>query len=203
MANRRTKIWKRLFFSLLGLNAFFFAVFVILIFVPSSSNPDVPRQGASPVETPGAEFTVNTSKQNLNELINAYVDLLLSDEGDQYSVMLEDDVQLYGSVEAFNTDIPITIRMEPVVQENGDLILEQKDISLGLLYLPNDKVLEYVERRFEMPDFVHVNPAEENIYVAITEMELRSNFNVSVEQFNLPEDELSFRIKVPNETLGL
>lgn len=203
MANRRTKMWKRSFFILLGLNAFFFAVFIIFIFVPASINSDIPAADSAPEAEPGAEFTVNTSKQNLNELINAYVDLLLGDDRDQYSVILDEDVQLYGSIEAFGTDVPITIRLEPVVQENGDLVLRQKDISLGLLYLPNDKVLEYVERRFEMPEFVYVNPEEENIYVAITEMELRSNFTVSVEQFNLPEDRLSFRIKVPNETLGL
>lgn len=203
MANRRTKIWRRLFFSLLGVNVFFFAVFVIFIFVPAGSGPDNSATGDFPGEEPGAEFTVNTSKQNLNELINAYVDLLLEDDSDQYSVVIEDDVQLYGSIEAFGTDIPISIRLEPVVQENGDLILEQKEISLGLLYLPNDKVLKYVAKRFEMPEFVRVNPDEEHIYVAITEMELRSNFTVSVEQFNLPEDRLSFRIKVPNETLGL
>lgn len=204
MASRRTKIWRGLFFGLLGLNVFLFAIFVILVFVPNDSDQEAfSQEELSQEEEPGAEFTINTSKQNLNELINAYIDLLLEDQSDQYSVRLEEDVQLYGSVEAFGANIPVTIRMEPVVQENGDLILHQKNISLGLLYLPNNKVLEYVEKRFDMPEFIHVNPDEENIYVAITEMELRSNFNVAVEDFNLPENDLSFRIKIPYETLGL
>lgn len=201
MAKRSRKGWKVLFFSLLGLNAFILALFIILIFVPSNEDPEIPR-GENGNEA-GAEFTINTRKETLNELINAYIDQLLGDESNKYSVRLEEDVQLYGSIEAFRTEIPITIRLEPIVQENGDLVLRQKDISLGLLYLPNNKVLEYVEKSLDIPEWIQVNPDEETIYVAITEMELQSNLIVSVQDFDLEEDDLSFGIKVPYETIGL
>ncbi|MBM7570543.1 YpmS family protein [Aquibacillus albus] len=154
-------------------------------------------------EEDGAEFTIRSSKENLNELVNAYVDKLLDNKGDKYTVDFGDDVHLMGSIEAFDTEIPISIRLEPVVLENGDLILNQKEISLGLLHLPNKRVLQYLQRNIPTPEWVVINPKEENIYVAITQMDIKSNFKIKAQQFDLKNDNISFRIKVPNETLGL
>ncbi|MRH44052.1 DUF2140 family protein [Aquibacillus halophilus] len=193
--------WKLFFFSLLGINAAIFVTLLVLIYIPSLTE-DIPEKEFIEEEA-GAEFTVHSSKQNLSELVNGYVDKLLKDDSDQYSVQLEEDVQLIGSIKVFDTDVPFSIRLEPIVQENGDIILNQKEISLGLLHLPNRKILEYVKKSIPTPEWVIINPKEENIYIAITQMEIKSNFKVRVQQFDLENDRISFRIKVPNKTLGL
>ncbi|MCT2538220.1 YpmS family protein [Aquibacillus koreensis] len=199
----RFKQWKLLFLTLLGLNICVFISLLLLIFFPTSSDEIIPEKEYIE-EEPGAEFTVQSSKQNLNELVNGYVDKLLKDDdGNKYSVILDEDVQLIGSIKAFNTDVPISIRLEPIVQDNGDLILKQKEISLGLLQLPNERVLSYLKKSLPTPEWVTINPKEENIYVEVTKMEMKSNFRVRVQQFNLADDKISFRIKVPNKTLGL
>ncbi|WP_226036216.1 YpmS family protein [Aquibacillus saliphilus] len=199
---RKKHNWKIFFLSLLGINVTIFIVLLLLIFLPTSKTEELPEKEYIE-EDAGAEFTVHSSKQNLSELVNGYVDKLLKDKSDMYSVQLEDDVQLIGSIEVFETDIPVSIRLEPIVQENGDLILKQKEISLGLLHLPNKKILEYLKSNIPTPEWVVINPKEENIYVAITQMEIKSNFKVRVQQFDLENDRISFRIKVPNKTLGL
>lgn len=194
--------WKLWFFVLLGLNALVIITLAFLVLAPTSSNEEIPKKEFIEDEE-GAEFTVHSSKSNLSELINGYVDKLLKDKGENYSVHLDEDVLLNGSIEAFQTKIPIAIRLEPIVQENGDLVLKQKEISLGLLNLPNKKVLQYLKKSISTPEWVIINPKEENIYIAVTQMDVKSNFKVKVQQFDLANDELSFRIKVPNKTLGL
>lgn len=97
-------------------------------------------------EEPGAEFTVNSSKQNLSELVNEYVDKFMKDQSDKYTVDFGENVRLRGSIEAFQTEIPLSITLEPSVQENGDLVLYASDMSLGLLQLPEKKILEYVKK---------------------------------------------------------
>ncbi|QTN00975.1 DUF2140 family protein [Sediminibacillus dalangtanensis] len=198
---QKQRHWKRWFLVLAGINAAVILLLLFLIFIPSWSNPSLDWEELE--QTPGAEFTVTSSKENLSELVNAYVDQMSNDTIGKYEVTMEDDVEFTGSLEAFSAEIPFSIHLEPIVQENGDLVLKQKDISLGLLYLPKRKVLEYLNKSYPTPDWVVVNPEEETIYIAITQMEMKSNFKVKAEKFDLENDDISFRIKVPNETLGL
>lgn len=149
-----------------------------------------------------SEFIVRTTKNNLNDLVNAYLDELLKDTNHQYSVSLEDDVHLLGELPIFSTTVPLSIHLEPFV-EDGNLVLEQKSISVGLLKLPNRKIMEYIKKYLPMPEWVIVNPKEEEIYVAISEMDIKSNFRVSVEHFDLEANNLSFKINVPYKTLGI
>ncbi|WP_332694504.1 YpmS family protein [Halalkalibacter lacteus] len=198
---RKKLTWKALFLSIAGMNVLFLLLFLLLLLWPVSHSELSEKEFIE--EIPGAEFTVHSSKQNLNDLVNGYVDKLLKDKNNKYTVAFDEDVHLVGSIEAFQTDIPISITLEPTVQENGDLVLEPTVMSLGLLNLPKKKILEYVRRNLETPEWIEIDPKNQLIYIAVTQMEVKSNFKVKVQQFDLKNDKISFRIKVPNKTLGL
>ncbi|WP_019154386.1 YpmS family protein [Robertmurraya massiliosenegalensis] len=194
--------WKHLFLGLAGANGILLILFFVLLLWPVSDS-EMPEK-AFIEEEPGAEFTVNSSKQNLNELVNEYVDKFMNDQGDKYTVDFGgENVRLLGSIDAFQTEIPISITLEPLVQENGDLVLYTSEMSLGLLQLPEKKILEYVKKELETPDWVNIDPSSQSIYIGVTEMEVKSNFKVKVQSFDLKNDQITFRIKVPNKTLGL
>ncbi|WP_208585540.1 YpmS family protein [Gracilibacillus suaedae] len=193
--------WKRMFITLVSINLALIVGIVLFIFWPAP--------GAEPPEKvfledqAGAEFTIRSSKDNLNELVNAYIGELPKLDNIQYSLRLDEEVHLMGSVEAFSTEVPINISFEPIVQENGDVILQSTGMSLGLLRLPQDRILQYVSSRVKTPEWITINPKEEHIYIALTQMELKSNFHIRAQQIDLINDNISFRIKVPNNTLGL
>ncbi|SER89516.1 Uncharacterized protein YpmS [Gracilibacillus ureilyticus] len=201
MKETRRKNWKRMFVILATINVTIVLAIILLIIWPVSSEEYPDKQYIE--EEAGAEFVVQSSKENLTQLVNEYIDKLLKDKNDQYAISLDEAVHLMGTIEAFDTEVPVNITFEPVVQQNGDVLLESTEMSLGLLRLPKDKILKYVDDKINTPDWVVINPKEESIYIALTQMELKSNFKVKVQQFNLAEDQLSFRIKIPNETLGL
>ncbi len=150
-----------------------------------------------------SQFVVRTTKQNLNNLVNAYLDKLLAGTNHHYTIHLDEDVQLLGELPLFSSTVPLLIHLEPIVQDNGDLVLKQKSISVGQLQLPNKKIMEYVAKYLPVPQWVIINPREEEIYVKVTEMEIRSNFKISVEQFDLEGNNIAFKIDVPYETLGI
>lgn len=198
----KTKLsWKQLFLGIVGVNVCFGLFFFIFLLWPVSDT-EIPRKEFIEVE-PGAEFTISSSKQNLDELVNEYVDNFMKDNEDKYTVKIDENVQLLGSIEAFQTDIPISITLEPLVQENGDLVLYASDMSLGLLGLPEKKILEYVKKELETPEWVEIDPKNQLIYIGVTQMEVKSNFKVKVQSFDLKNDHITFQIKVPNKTLGL
>lgn len=193
--------WKWLFFGLLTLNIIVFIVMLGFILWPVSEAEIPPVTKPQPHES--SEFVVRTTKQNLNDLINAYLDKFLEHTQHDYSVSLEEDVHLFGELPVFSSTVPLSIHLEPIVQDNGNIILKQKSISLGLLELPNQKIMEYMKKYLPMPEWVIINPKKEEIYVAVTEMKIKSNFQVGIEQFDLKTNHLAFRIHVPYKTLGI
>lgn len=198
---QKQNVWKRLFFILLALNVVSFLIIILLVFWPASYSE--PRQARTLDEQNGSEFIVRTTKQNLNELVNAYMDKFLQGTNHKYSVSLDKDVHLIGELPVFSTTVPLSIHLEPIVQDNGDIALKQKSISIGLLQLPNKKIMEYIKKYLTMPDWVNVHPDQEEIYVAVSEMDIKSNFQVSVEHFDLDANNLAFKIYVPYQTLGI
>jgi len=195
--------WKRYFFTLIIFNIIFFLIIFGLIFYPIP-NADIPQPDKGTyLEDESSEFIVRTTKKNLNELINAYLSKLLRNTEHRYYVLLDDDVQLLGELPVFSNTVPLFINFEPIVQKNGDIILKQKSISVGLLELPNKKIMEYVGKYLPMPEWVTVNAKEEEIYVSITEMDIKSNFKVRIEQFDLEANQIAIKLNVPYETLGI
>lgn len=150
-----------------------------------------------------SEFVVRTTKTNLNDLINAYIEKLTDGTKHSYRISLDEDVHLEGELPVFSTTVPLSVHLVPFVQENGDVILKQKSISVGLLQLPNKKILEYMEKFLPVPDWVKIDAKEEEIYVAVTEIDIKSNFKVKVESFDIEENNLAFRINIPYKTLGI
>lgn len=201
LKNKKNNKWKKLFYTLLTLNIGALVVIVTFIFWPISHS-DIQTKGHYYVHD-SSEFTVRTTKKNLNELVNAYIDKYLRNTNHKYSISLENDVHLLGELPVFSTTVPLSIHLEPLVQKNGDIILKQKSISIGLLALPNKKIMEYIKKYLPMPEWVNVNPKKEEIYVAVSEMDIKSNFRVSVEHFDLDANNLAFKFEVPYETLGI
>ena len=193
--------WKRLFYILLTVNVAVVIVLFTLIFWPVPEK-DLPKQTET-TEQRSSEFVIRTTKENLNELMNAYLSEWLKNTDHQYRVSLEDDVHLIGELPVFSSTVPLSVHLEPIVQDNGDVVLKQKSISLGLLELPNKKIMEYIDKYLPMPDWVIVNPSEEEVYVAVTEMDIRSNFEVAIEHIDLEVNNLALKIKVPYESLGI
>ncbi|GIO26766.1 YpmS family protein [Ornithinibacillus bavariensis] len=194
-------IWKISFFAILFINIAILLILIALIFWPVEHR-ELPMTQEH-FTTESSEFIIRTTKKNLNELVNAYMYEYLKDSEHQFRVLLEEDVELTGELPVFSTTVPISIHFEPFVQKNGDVILKQKSISLGLLKLPNQKVMEYMEKYLPTPNWITINPDGEEIYIAVTDMDIKSNFHVSVERLDLEGNNLAFKIKVPYESLGI
>lgn len=189
--------WRTSFFLLAVINIGIIVWLLSLVFLPSSYtlvNVDKEKQSSD------AEFTIVSTKENLEQLANEYLSELSTQTVFDYSITLDRNVTLTGNIKAFEQTIPIKVELNPVVQENGDLVLEQERISLGQLPLPNKKVLEFVKDNYNLPEWVVVNPNEENIYVGVTQMETASNFNIRVDRFNLNSNQLAFKISVPKNS---
>jgi uncharacterized protein YpmS len=139
---------------------------------------------------------IKTNKQDLNRVINHYLDKELSSTHD-YRVLLTDQVELYGAIPVFNEELNVKLTFEPRSLENGDLELQQKNMSIGKLNLPPSLVLTFIQNNFSLPEWIMIQPGKEKIYVSLNNFKLKSNFTVVVDEFNLKDDDIRFSLQLP------
>lgn len=191
---KKKQNWRSLFFLLLGLNVVFLLIFLFILFWPLPS-PNINISTHEGFES-RAEFNIQSSKQDINQIVNDYLDEVMRGNNIQLSLNIDEDVHLFGSITAFGTDVPISIKMDPIVQENGDLVLKQNEMSLGLLNLPRDRMIHYIGAQMDAPDWLYFDSANEQIYIAVTEINRDGQFHMSVKDIDLSKDIIDFNINI-------
>ncbi|MGF3103349.1 YpmS family protein [Rossellomorea sp. DUT-2] len=186
--------WKVGFFVLLGVVFIGLAIIVSMMFMPIKDDA-LPENSKNTNQEVG--FNVETNKKDLNLIIEHYIE----EEGMKgpvdYEVQLKDDVELMGSVPVFTSNLDFKLDFEPKALENGDILLKQKSISVGQLNLPVSYVLKVMRDSYNFPEWVKIQPTDELIYVSLQDMKLKSDIKVRAKEFNLKEDNISFRLLVP------
>ncbi|MEH7275870.1 YpmS family protein [Neobacillus vireti] len=188
--------WKRGFFLLLGLNALIVILLISLIFIPADENgkihPGVPNNNS-------VSFEVTSNKDDLNRLINQYIKKEAGDSPVEYSVRLENEVELYGAIQFFSQELDLKLTFKPEALENGDLVLKQQSISLGSLHLPVSYVLKFIKENYKLPNGVDIQPNDKLIYVNMQQLKLKSDVKIKANRFDLIKDDIAFTILVPIE----
>ena len=118
----KTINWRKRFVILCGINGLILILLAIYLYSPIPTKQFETKQEQWNSKT-GSEFIIRTSKQNLNDLVNAYLDKLLTNTDQDFTVLLDEDVQLYGELPFFSTTVPLLIHFDPIVQPNGDIAL--------------------------------------------------------------------------------
>lgn len=187
--------WKIGFFALLGIIAAAILVLYMMASAPAEKTKMEPvKDGTSQDDV---AFHVKTNKRDLNRVINHYIEENEKNRKIDYQVLLTDEVELYGTFPFFSEELELRLTFEPKALENGDLVLNQKSISIGRLRLPVSTVLKFVRDSYDLPEAVSIQPAEESVYVSMHKLKLKSDIKVRVNEFDLKKDNIKFTLLVP------
>lgn len=187
--------WKLAFFVLLGLLILIMLYLFFMVTAPGEKSKMEPVKNTS--ETDDVAFKVATNKRDLNRVINHYIEEEGKNSQFDYQVLLTDEVELYGTLPLFSQELELRLTFEPKALENGDLILNQKSISVGKLKLPVSTVLKFVRDSYSLPAAVNIQPEEERVYVSMQRLKLKSDIKVRVNEFDLKKDHIRFTLFVP------
>ncbi|MFT9596567.1 YpmS family protein [Mesobacillus sp.] len=187
--------WKIGFFILLGVIAA--AILLIWFLIASPVEETKLEPGTNGSGTDDVAFNVSTNKRDLNRVINHYLEEEVKNSQIDYQVLLTDEVELYGTLPLFSQELELKLTFEPQALKNGDLILNQRSISVGKLNLPVSTVLKFVRDSYDLPDAVNIQPKEERVYVSMQRLKLKSDIKVRVNEFDLKKDNIKFTLLVP------
>lgn len=186
--------WKILFFVLAIINLMVIGFIYINISLPVE---DSELKKEDPLGE-HVQFHIQTNKSDLNQVINQYLQEQQNNPL-EYQVSLDEYVNLFGMLSFFNQEIEMKITFEPVALTNGDLLLQHKSMHLGRLQLPAAHVLNFIKESYQFPNWVIIQPQEENVYVNLQKIELKSDFKVRVNEFDLKNDQLLFTLLIPTK----
>ncbi|QPA32474.1 YpmS family protein [Thermaerobacillus caldiproteolyticus] len=184
--------WKKWFFVLLTINIVIVSLFFFLIFQPSQPSTLPPEK-----KMKGAMFTVYSSKEHVNAVINDYIRKKTKDHPLQYRVWLSDRVYVASKLPVFGRDVDLTVSFVPNVVQGGNLELRDPDMSLGELQLPVTYVLKYLQKHALLPEGVIIDPNYNRIYVALNEFRFANGYQLSAKKFDLQHNQIEFTLTVP------
>lgn len=197
---RQRNGWKWAFFILLVAILALFGWLVYRLQPVEQDNES--SEVVSRVETEGVlTFDLSTNKDDLNHLVNLYLEEELGEEFEGYSVSIDEYVDLAGTIDVLGFPVQFTLIMEPLVMENGDLQLKAESIQLGSFDLPLSLTMNILSQQLDLPEWMRVNSEDEYILVAFNEFQLENGAYFQMDYIDLEDDDIRLTIFLPEEAI--
>lgn len=188
--------WKLGFFLLAGLVAAAIAYVIFLIGSPGESDP-LPKMEA--LDTSDHVLTVEVSKKDFEGIANTYIGKAVKGEPLPITMVVGDDVVLLSEMTVFSIRLPVIMHFDPIVREDGNLILKLSSMEIGQLKIQPSTVLSILRDSVKLPPWMIVRPKEEEVFIDLTKVPVSGNLKLKAKTFNLAEDEIILEIIIPKE----
>lgn len=188
--------WKISFFLLAGVIA---AAIVYVFMLIGSVEESGPIPQAKNQASGGHALLVSASKEGFEGIANTFLQRAMEKEPLPVTIAIEDDIILASELTVFSYSVPVTMHFNPVVQEDGNLLLKQSSLELGALNLPPSTVLKVLRDSVELPEWMVVRAKEEEIFIDLSDLPISGDIQVKAKEFNLEKDEILLEITIPED----
>lgn len=197
---RRSSGWMWAFFILLGL-LIAAGLWVVMRLQPTEQNQSPQTDQQEIVGEDNLTFEVMTDKDQLNRLINVYLENEMDEQFSGYTFTIDENVELAGALQVFGFDVDFTLLMEPYVMEDGNLQLRAESIQLGTFELPIGIAMNVLSQQLELPYWVRIDSEQQFVLIALNEFQLENDVQFSMEKIDLIEDDIRVNIILPEESV--
>ncbi|OJF97058.1 YpmS family protein [Alkalibacterium sp. 20] len=201
VADHKGRGWKWAFLVLLVLNI------GVLIWLGVQLSGFLDNEAVQPeseefvISGEALEFELVTDKQQVNRVINLYLQEELDERFSGYTVIVDDLVELEGALNVFGFDVDFGLYMEPLVMDNGNLQLRAQSIQVGSFELPIGIALNILSQQLELPEWIRIDSEQEFILVAFTEFALENDMQFKMRKVDLEADDIRLDILLPEEAI--
>lgn len=193
--NRKNNPWKWAFWGLIAVIVVSVATMFILAFSSAKSPVTSPANQANTVP---ASATLN--KKQLNSLMGYYLNKRQAAGSAQYQVKIEDQVIVYGSVTVLGSNVNYSLFLTPTAQKNGNVILKATKLSVGKLQLPISFVMLFIQKNYDLPEWVTMSATDHEIYLDITHMN-SNGINYKAKEINTDgAGKFKFEMLIPSDS---
>ncbi|WP_318614466.1 YpmS family protein [Sporosarcina sp. YIM B06819] len=188
--------WKIGFFLLAGLVAA--AISAVIVFI-SSTTESVPLPDMNTRNMSDNVLTVKATKENLEGIANTFIRKAMKEGPLPVTMKISDEVLLFSEMTMFSLTFPVIMHFDPVVQQDGNLILKLSKMEIGELTVMPSIILKILKDSVKLPDWMTVRPKEEEIFFNLSEIPVTGNLQVRAKTFNLAEDDIILELIIPQK----
>ena len=145
-------------------------------------------------------LSVNSNKEQINSLIDFYLEQYQKDSDVKYHFTLENQALLTGEFKILNYPLTFYLYFDPYVTDNGNVQLKASSLSIGTLTIPIKQVMSMIEKNFKLPDWVEVNPDEHTIMIRFDQFRLQNGLFIRAEKIDLVDDTIQINLYLPKDS---
>lgn len=188
--------WKVSFFLLAGL---VLAGVVYLFSVMAAVSDSDPLPTTKPNTEMYNALTVRTTKSDFEGIANTYIYRAMDKDAMAIDLAIEDEVVISSELEVFSYRLPVKMYFNPIVLEDGNLMLKQSSLEIGKLNLPPSTVLKVLKDSEQLPPWMVVRPKEEEIFINLNDLPISGDIKVKAKEIDLEQDDILLEIFIPEE----
>lgn len=188
--------WKTAFIALVAILVGLSLVIVYRISTPRMSYD----KSTAKVETREEPiFDINMKKDQVNTVINFFLEESMEKSGVDYSFVLENQAMIDGTFSLLGHETHFYLYFEPYVLTDGNVQLKAKSLSVGSLNVPIPAMINYISSTTDLPDWVEIDADQQIINLHLDKFQMDNGMSVKAKKINLIDDEISFSIYLPKE----
>ncbi|EUJ36297.1 YpmS family protein [Brochothrix campestris] len=190
--SKKTNGWKIFSFILITVMIIPWIVIAVQLTDDSAYTPE---KAALPTSTP--KVTMYFSPADLNKVIAGYLSANTKDSS-KYQVTAADGyVYFKTNFEFLKQAINVTLTFKPELDEAGNVILHQEGMELGKVKLPVSLVMNAVSKNFDFPEWIHVQGAKKQVYLALDEIESKTFPRLAIDSFAFEAERITITLLLP------
>ncbi|MDN7241032.1 YpmS family protein [Planococcus sp. N028] len=188
------KKWRLAFLGLLAFNIAAVIGFFFLITTPAEDYSAYEAVKRDQIE--GNSLMVRTTKADFEGIANKYIQKEMANSPIPLTLTVDEEVNLSTELVVFSQGLPILLKFDPFVQEDGNLLLKQQSVEIGMLDIPPESALKLLRDSVALPDFMEVNPAREEVLLKLTDIPLENGISVRATSFDLEKDDIRLQVTI-------
>lgn len=190
--------WKWAFLGLIAIIIIFSIQLINAIETASINEPNLDT-----VEYTDQEmvFTTSATREDTEQFINTFLSTTLDEEYDNFSVEIQDQLNVHGQLEVFQFTVPFALSFDPYVLENGNVQLRADAVELGNFSLPVGATMSLLANQLEVPYFISIDSETEMIVINLNEFSEEQDIGIQMVRIDLPEDVIQMNLYVHEDMI--
>lgn len=144
----------------------------------------------------GSSFNIVLNKDQINKLAAHYLAEKQVGQGQKISFAINEYVNIYGKVNVLGQSLDAGIAMVPHVTTDGNVVLKAHAINVGQLQLPTRLVLGIFSRTYKMPEWVVINPRQNEIVLQLNQLKTLDGFKFAAKTIDIPANRFEFEGRI-------
>lgn len=145
--------------------------------------------------------TTSATREDTEQFINTFLSTNLDEAYNNFSVEIQDQLNVHAQLELFQFTVPFTLSFDPYVLENGNIQLRADTVEIDNFSLPVGATMSLLANQLEVPYFISIDSESEMIVINLNEFSEKQDIGIQMVRIDLPEDIIQMNVYIHEDMM--